>query len=440
MLKKVIGLCGAALLSGALFLLPEVEAADASAVLDGVSLAPVKTGYTKLDEDVKVLLGRITTPTMSTSQKVQACYDWLIENCHYAIPTIVMTPAVERNIEFVRADKMLRDRYGVCDDYANAFAAMVRAIGLNCRVAKGLTADGPNGMVGHAWCVITVDGEDYIFDPQVDDELARGGEIGYYRYCKTEEETGENYQFRTYKRQFPSIEQKRKTAETASMSIVNGLVEIDGMQYSTLGFPNYKADFVFEPMEGLEYLDDKKDQLYFTQPGEYKIIVKLWEKNRLREEFLVVMKIETEEETEKRLSEEMNRSASDGRYVENYKGNYGQLMLNNINRARVNFGLPPVRATKEMMVAAHKRAAELSSRFSNTRPNGSKFNTILPGVKAECISRIIAEPEDVINNLIVSASRDDLLNPNYRKVGIGYFNNPDSRKQGDLHLYCILLQ
>lgn len=203
MFKKFLSMV---IVAAALFMAPQAEAADASEVLDGAKLTPVRTGYRQLDEDVTVLLARITTPEMSTSEKVKACYDWLVDNCRYEQQYLMFTEKTIRYSEFIRADKMLRDRYGVCDDYSNAFAALVRAIGLNCRVATGTTYDGPpNRFVGHAWNVITVDGTDYIFDAQVDNELARGGENMYYRYCKTEEEIGEYYRFRGFKDVFPPI-------------------------------------------------------------------------------------------------------------------------------------------------------------------------------------------------------------------------------------------
>ena len=48
-------------------------------------------------------------------------------------------------------------------------------------------------MTGHAWCVININGTEYVFDPQIDDNIARGGVIGYYRFCKTYDEIPGSY-------------------------------------------------------------------------------------------------------------------------------------------------------------------------------------------------------------------------------------------------------
>ena len=182
-------------------------AADADIVLNHAALVPTYTGNAKCDNEVKYILSQLITDDMTTNQKVKICYDWIINNCSYGVSSKVYNGFILdfNQIEYLQAYDMLVEHVGVCDDYSAAFAVLTRAIGLNCRVAYGSTAKASGGMTGHAWCVIIVDGKEYVFDPQIDDNIARGSTIGYYRYCKLYEEVPEAYSFSGYNKAYPSI-------------------------------------------------------------------------------------------------------------------------------------------------------------------------------------------------------------------------------------------
>lgn len=181
------------------------EALNGDYILDNVDLKPTYTGYHKTDNEVKYVLSQILTPEMTTSQKVKTCYDWLINNCSYGRKYRQYTMEEYQVHEYLEAYNMIVLREGVCDDYAGAFAAMVRAIGLDCRVVSGETERASGGMTGHAWNVIIVDGVEYVFDAQIDDNIAKGGPIGYYRYCKTYDELPGSYSVYGYKEEFPPV-------------------------------------------------------------------------------------------------------------------------------------------------------------------------------------------------------------------------------------------
>jgi len=167
-------------------------AADAESVLNSAQLTPTLTGFEPCDRMVLYTLERMITPDMSTAAKVQACYDWLVVHCSYG-DNINRLPYVEEAYGPGRAAGMLEGCIGACDDYSCAFAAMTRAIGLNCYTVYGQTSRADGGYTGHIWCVIKVDGVEYVFDPQVEDNIARGSDIQYYRFCKTYDEVRENY-------------------------------------------------------------------------------------------------------------------------------------------------------------------------------------------------------------------------------------------------------
>ncbi len=168
-------------------------ATDAVSVLNSAQLTPTMTGYEPCDTIVLDTLAQITTPEMSTYDKVLACYDWLIDNCRYGYLSEYTIPDSPEDEGITRAMDMLAYKIGACDDYSCAFAAMTRALGLNCYTVYGQTSTASGGYTGHIWTVIKINGVEYVFDPQVEDNIAKGGKVYYYRFCKTYNEVYENY-------------------------------------------------------------------------------------------------------------------------------------------------------------------------------------------------------------------------------------------------------
>ena len=172
------------------------SATDAEYVLNSAYLTPTYSGFEPCDKMVNYTLFYIVNDSMSTYEKVKACYDYLIDYSSYG-------DNVERlkYLDYVpsywvgagRATGMLEGHIGACDDYSCAFAALVRAIGLNSYTVYGQTATASGGMTGHIWTVIDVDGVEYVFDPQIDDNISKGGPTYYYRFCKTYDEVGDCY-------------------------------------------------------------------------------------------------------------------------------------------------------------------------------------------------------------------------------------------------------
>ncbi len=181
------------LIMSLMFFVNSAFAADAVSVLNSAQLTPTWARYEPCNEVVAATLSNIISPNMSTYAKVQACYDWLIVNCRYGYLDEFTEPALPEDEGATRAMDMLIYKIGACDDYSCAFAAMTRALGLNCYTVYGQTSRADGGYTGHIWCVIKIDGVEYVFDPQVEDNIARGGDVYYYRFCKTYDEVYENY-------------------------------------------------------------------------------------------------------------------------------------------------------------------------------------------------------------------------------------------------------
>ena len=132
---------------------------------------------------------------MSTYEKVKVCYDYLINECEYD----KNKPAVFQSFDdmgyglMINAYDMLKDHKGVCHHYAAAFVALTRYIGLESYYQLGETHKASGGYTGHTWAVIIIDGTEYVFDPQVEDNIANGGEIKYQRFCKTYDQVKDKY-------------------------------------------------------------------------------------------------------------------------------------------------------------------------------------------------------------------------------------------------------
>lgn len=133
------------------------------------------------------LFPQIITPGMTTYDQVKACYDWLIVNTEYGFSSL---PSEDADLAFEtysdsQAYAVIKYHIGDCIDYSVTFAKMLQTIGISCHVQYGLTSKTDGTYTTHAWVVAVINGQEYIFDPQIEDNIAKGGSIGYYRFCKT---------------------------------------------------------------------------------------------------------------------------------------------------------------------------------------------------------------------------------------------------------------
>lgn len=151
-------------------------------LLNSVTLRPYVSNHAELDAAINALFDELFEPGMDTYDKVKACYDWLIENTTYQRPHHL------NGDDWQCAYQTITDGIGTCNCYSKAFAAMMRYIGLECYVVEGTTSANAGGFTGHEWTTVKIDGEFYIFDPQVEDAIAgrNGGTVNYVRFCLPE--------------------------------------------------------------------------------------------------------------------------------------------------------------------------------------------------------------------------------------------------------------
>lgn len=95
------------------------------------------------------------------------------------------------------------------------------------------------------------------------------------------------------------------------------------------------------------------------------------------------------------------------------------------NQKRIENGLPALEEDSMLDNLAQVRAVETKELFSHTRPDGSSCFTVLDGVQwSACGENIAAgqlSPEEVVNDWFNSEGhRNNILSPDFGKIGIGY--------------------
>ena len=105
--------------------------------------------------------------------------------------------------------------------------------------------------------------------------------------------------------------------------------------------------------------------------------------------------------------------------------NFAVEVLNLVNAERARVGSPPLRLAQDLMQCSAIRARELTVYFSHTRPDGSKWDTALRNkgrTWGENIAAGYPSAAAVVDCWMNSAGhRKNILNPNFRELGVGYF-------------------
>lgn len=161
---------------------------NAETLLNSAALIPMKTNNDTVDAQVAEILKKVTTDKMSTYQKVKAVYDYIISTSTYGTPKGVYGfenyDSKLDNTIVLESRFLLDEGVGVCNNYAALFTVLTRRIGLESYYVTGQVASRNGGMTGHAWSIIKLSGEYYIFDTQIEHSNSSGGKIGYNWFCK----------------------------------------------------------------------------------------------------------------------------------------------------------------------------------------------------------------------------------------------------------------
>ena len=111
-----------------------------------------------------------------------------------------------------------------------------------------------------------------------------------------------------------------------------------------------------------------------------------------------------------------------------YDEPHRQALFEAVNELRAQYGLSPLETLPELDEIAQQRAKEASSYFSHTRPNGTKWYTLLAeaGLKrsdrAENLCYYYATAKAALKSWLNDYShRSNLLDPDMKYIGIGYY-------------------
>lgn len=116
-------------------------------------------------------------------------------------------------------------------------------------------------------------------------------------------------------------------------------------------------------------------------------------------------------------------------------------VLDLVNEERCKAGVAPLRFSAELQSAAAIRAEELTRKYSHTRPDGTKFSTVLPDGKytlGENIAYGSSTAAKVVELWMNSPGhRANILRSDYTELGVGYMYNENS---GQRHYWVQLFR
>jgi len=144
--------------------------------VNSMILVPQSTGNAVLDQTVNQILSVIITPNMTNYQKLQACYDYLVAYGRYDAYAGLYYDGYSLGYctdEQVNAYGMLTTMAGDCYGFSDAFIAMTRVMGFPTYGVRGVTTRSSGGYTNHGWSAMIISGQEYVFDPQIDYNVAK---------------------------------------------------------------------------------------------------------------------------------------------------------------------------------------------------------------------------------------------------------------------------
>lgn len=123
-------------------------------------------------KEVDAIIAQEGMASLSPIEQVKAVHDYLVLNAEYDVENLEKNTIPDESHE---AYGILVKKIGVCDGYAWAFQMFMDKLDVLCEFVGGVA-----GGVGHAWNVVTLDGERYHIDVTWDDPVPdQKGYVGY---------------------------------------------------------------------------------------------------------------------------------------------------------------------------------------------------------------------------------------------------------------------
>ena len=130
------------------------------AATDKKALA-IPDSLTKTTDNIAVY---IKTNFTKDIDKSRAIFIWIATNIQYDIDNIYTINFYEKKQEKIA--KALKNRKGICENYAAVFNDVCLKVGIKSYVVEGYTMQsGFTDYLPHAWCAALIDGSWFLFDP-----------------------------------------------------------------------------------------------------------------------------------------------------------------------------------------------------------------------------------------------------------------------------------
>lgn len=158
------------------------------------------SGKKALDEQICSIIQSLELDKLSPLKQLETVYEYVIRHAMVQNgPDYEMGENGWWNAE--EAYALLTTGYGSSYGYAAAFCELARALGFPAETVSGKVVSTHGGMKSHGWVELKLDGENYLFDPEMQDaKMAecfriKAGSYEYTRwaYSKTEEDFPEMY-------------------------------------------------------------------------------------------------------------------------------------------------------------------------------------------------------------------------------------------------------
>ena len=106
----------------------------------------------------------ISTNFKTDKEKSRAIFIWVASNIQYDIENMFALNFYESNND--KIDKALKNRKGICENYAALFNDICQKSGIKSFVVDGYTKqNGFTDYIPHAWCAALIDSAWFMFDP-----------------------------------------------------------------------------------------------------------------------------------------------------------------------------------------------------------------------------------------------------------------------------------
>ena len=120
-------------------------------------------GIPELDELVQAALAGLPDPSAEPLEMLKEAYDYVVENFSYIKGNIYDYHEISWVNE--EAYTMFSTGYGNCYSFAAAFYQLARALGYDAKVYSGFIGLDHSK---HGWVEMDIDGETYVFDPEME--------------------------------------------------------------------------------------------------------------------------------------------------------------------------------------------------------------------------------------------------------------------------------